>query len=228
MELDHIRLGVVFVNYRRPELLIEALNSLETRHHHRLFIIDRARREQEVPSLAAAWNRGIEGAMVWGAHFVLVASDDILFHPCTADHLVERAAERGYGFLCPLNVAARYGLGPEELAALPAPPDGIDEQAADYSCFLITPELFREVGPFDENFIPAYFEDTDYNLRLGMAGRPGMLTPYAPFYHHGGASGGLPNELMLRNRAYFIEKWKDTVPWVESFATTGGLLTGGG
>jgi len=219
-----MKLGVVSVNFRRPDMLIGAINSLETVRPHKFFIVDRARLGPEVPSLAAAWNRGIEAALAWGAAWVLVTSDDVIFHPCTVDHLIERAEQRGYGFLSPYNVKTRLGLGPADFQALPAPEDGLDEQAADYSCFLLSPDLYREIGPFDEAFVPAYFEDSDYNLRLGLAGRPGMLTSYAPFFHYGGASGGIPAEVARRNRDYFVAKWKEVVPWVEAFATSGGRL----
>jgi GT2 family glycosyltransferase len=222
--MERVKLGAVFVNYCRSDLLFEAISSLETAHLLKLFIVDRAgSTAAAVPSLAAGWNRGIEAALAWGADWVLVSCDDVVFHPCTADHLVERAGARGYGFLSPFNVA-RLGLRASDLAALPAPPDGRDEQAADYSCFLLAPELFREIGPFDELFAPAYYEDADYNLRLGLSGKAGMLTSYAPFLHYGGASGGLRTELARKNRDYFIAKWKEAVPWVEAFATTGGVV----
>lgn len=222
--MERVRLGVVFVNHSRSDLLIQAINSLETTHVYRLFIVDRARLGAEVPSLAAGWNRGIEAALAWGAEWVLVASDDVLFHACTVDHLVERAREKGYGFLSPANIKARLDLGPADLPRLPAPPNGWDEQNADYSCFLLSPDLFREIGPFDENFIPAYYEDADYNVRLGLAGKPGMLTEYAPFYHYGGASGNIPLAVSERNRSYLIAKWKGLVPWVEAFAPPRGPL----
>lgn len=222
-----VKVGVVFVNYRRPELLLQALNTLETTHIHKLFIVDRARLEAEIPSLAAAWNRGIEAALAWGADWVLVSSDDVLFHPCTVDHLIERAEQKGYEFLCPFDVLGRRGLDAAYLASLDPPETGQDEQAADYSCFLLAPGLYREVGPFDERFVPAYYEDSDYNVRLSLAGKYGMLTSYAPFFHYGGASGGVGPKIRDRNRELFIAKWKDAVPWIEAFATTGGLLGGG-
>jgi len=222
--MNRMRLGVVSVNYRRPDLLLGAINSLETTHDHKFFIVDRATLGAEVPSLSAAWNRGIEAALAWRAQWVLVTCDDVLFHPCTVDHLVERAQDRGYGFLSAYEVQTRLHLGPRDLAALPVPEDGLDEQAADYSCFLLSAGLFREIGPFDEAFVPAYFEDTDYNLRLGLAGKPGMLTAYAPYFHYGGASGGIAPEIAQRNRDYFVAKWKGVVPWAEAFASTGGLL----
>ncbi len=209
-----VKLGAVLVNFRRPDLLITALNSLETRHRLKLCLVDNAAGEL---SLAAAWNRGIEAALSWGADWVLVANDDVIFHPCTLDHLVERAAARAYGFLCPADVKKELGLGPEDLANLPNSADGEDRQATDYACFLLSPALFREIGPFDENFRPAYFEDSDYNLRLGLAGKPGMLTTYAPFFHHGGGGGGIPAEIADRNRQYFVSKWKPLIPWAENF-----------
>ena len=198
--MERIKVGAVFVNFRRPDLLLQAVNSLETTHQWRLFVIDNA--TLKLPSLAAAWNRGIEAAVAWGAGRILVSNDDVLFHPCTMDHLVERAVLKDYGFLCPTDVGSEHGAA--GLASLPTPVSG------------------------EEGFTPAYFEDTDYNLRLGLAGRPGMTTTYAPFFHYGGASGGPPPGSVDRNRRRFIEKWKDTVPWAEAFARTGGLMSDGG
>jgi len=174
--LERIKVGAVFVNFRRPDLLLQAVNSLETTHQWRLFVIDNA--TLKLPSLAAAWNRGIEAAVAWGAGRILVSNDDVLFHLCTIDHLVERAVLKDYGFLCPTDVGSEHGAA--GLASLPTPVSGEDRQEASYSCFVLSPDLYREIGPFDEGFTPAYFEDTDYNLRLGLAGRPGMTTTYAP------------------------------------------------
>ena len=225
-QLERIKVGAVFVNFRRPDLLLQAVNSLETTHHWRLFVIDNA--TLKLPSLAAAWNRGIEAAVAWGAGRILVSNDDVLFHPCTIDHLVERAVLKDYGFLCPTDVAKEQGLDPAGLASLAPPSDGVDRFEANYSCFMLSPSLYDEIGPFDEGFTPAYFEDTDYNFRLGLAGLPGTTTTYAPYFHYGGASGGPPPGSADRNRRRFIEKWKDTVPWAEAFARTGGLMSDGG
>jgi len=217
-----VKLGVVIVHYRRPDLLIGAVNSLETVHRSRFFVVDNSKGSR---SLAACWNLGVGGALEWGAERVLVSNDDVVFHPCTVDHLVERSLERGYGFVSPADVRVESGLDLAGFLSLAEPADGLDRQAANFSCFLLSPDLFREVGPFDENFYPAYYEDADYNLRLGLAGRHGMLTTYAPYFHYGGAGGGVDLVAAERNRAYLLAKWKDTVPWIESFATTGGLLT---
>jgi GT2 family glycosyltransferase len=42
--------------------------------------------------------------------------------------------------------------------------------ASGWSCFALTARAARAVGRFDENIYPVYFEDEDYELRLGLAG----------------------------------------------------------
>lgn len=39
-----------------------------------------------------------------------------------------------------------------------------------FGCFRIDREIWLRVGPFDEKFYPAYWEDTDYRRRLHLAG----------------------------------------------------------
>jgi hypothetical protein len=39
-----------------------------------------------------------------------------------------------------------------------------------FGCFRIDREVWLRVGPFDEEFYPAYWEDTDYRRRLRLAG----------------------------------------------------------
>jgi Glycosyl transferase family 2 len=42
--------------------------------------------------------------------------------------------------------------------------------AQGFSCFRIDAAVWHQVGPFDEEFYPAYWEDTDYRRRLNLAG----------------------------------------------------------
>lgn len=39
-----------------------------------------------------------------------------------------------------------------------------------WSCFALTARAVREVGSFDENLYPVYYEDEDYDIRLRLAG----------------------------------------------------------
>lgn len=81
-----------------------------------------------------------------------------------------------------------------------------------WALFGQTPECTRLVGPYDENFWPAYFEDVDYEIRLRRAG----VTPVYPLstgMEH--ALGSTTQRLghawisghVERNRRYLVAKW---------------------
>lgn len=62
----------------------------------------------------------------------------------------------------------------------------IEQPAA--AALLLRRDVFDEVGPLDERFTPAWFEDVDYCHRLAAAGRPVFVVPAARARHFGGAS----------------------------------------
>lgn len=62
----------------------------------------------------------------------------------------------------------------------------IEQPAA--AAILMRRSVVTEVGPFDERFSPAWFEDVDYSRRLALAGHSIRLVPEARAKHRGGAS----------------------------------------
>lgn len=85
------------------------------------------------------------------------------------------------------------------------------ERETDYvsGVFLVTPaSVWRMLDGFDEEFAPAYYEDTDYCLRVWQAGlrvvyAPGVLLEHLEW---GSATGSSAIELMERNRLRFRER----------------------
>lgn len=81
----------------------------------------------------------------------------------------------------------------------------------DWSVYLISLDVFTEIGLFDEKFFPAYFEDSDYNYRLKLAGidtqYPKILVPQT--YRTSSSITKNPelNSKFLENRLYYIDKW---------------------
>lgn len=65
-------------------------------------------------------------------------------------------------------------------------PQIVDQPAA--AALVIRRSVFEEIGPFDERFFPAWFEDVDYCRRLAAAGKEIWVVPQAQARHHGGAS----------------------------------------
>lgn len=56
------------------------------------------------------------------------------------------------------------------------------------AALLLRREVFDEVGPLDEQFSPAWFEDVDYCQRIARSGRSVWVVPQAGARHFGGAS----------------------------------------
>lgn len=77
--------------------------------------------------------------------------------------------------------------------------------------FLITRrQLFHELGGFDPEFAPAYYEDTDYCMKLWKRSLPVIYEPQARIKHYEAAtSGGVESAavLMLAHQAKFQRKW---------------------
>lgn len=78
-------------------------------------------------------------------------------------------------------------------------PQRVEQPAA--AALLIRRDVFDELGPFDERFSPAWFEDVDYCQRLRAAGKEIFIVPAAVARHHGGAS------LEHMSYATFIDLW---------------------
>lgn len=77
-----------------------------------------------------------------------------------------------------------------------------------------TPECTDRVGFYDENFYPAYYEDSDYSARMARAGVERYWGCSEPVNHSGcwttSALLGHPEwigEAVEKNRRYFVEKW---------------------
>jgi N-acetylglucosaminyl-diphospho-decaprenol L-rhamnosyltransferase len=89
----------------------------------------------------------------------------------------------GVSKLWPSNrVTARYRYRDLDLSA----PRAVEQPAA--AALLLRRDVFDQVGPFDERFAPAWFEDVDYCRRLAAAGKRVVVVPAARARHVGGAS----------------------------------------
>lgn len=77
-------------------------------------------------------------------------------------------------------------------------------------CFLIIRKsLFQKMNYFDEDYSPAYFEETDLSVRLLKMGYQNYYQPRCVIYHEESASKSKkynPNELMRKNSVIFQKK----------------------
>ena len=77
------------------------------------------------------------------------------------------------------------------------------------ACMLVPAELFREVGGFDELFMPGYYEDTDLCFKLHGRGLRTIYEPRSRVVHvlHGSGTSKSARETMERHRGLFVERW---------------------
>lgn len=89
-------------------------------------------------------------------------------------------------------------------------PQRVEQPAA--AALLIRREVFDEIGPLDEQFSPAWFEDVDYCHRLAVAEKAIYVVPDAVARHIGGVSlAHMPYsrfiDLWYRNMWRYARKW---------------------
>lgn len=87
---------------------------------------------------------------------------------------------------------------------------------ADYvsgAAIMIRAELWREIGGFDERFVPAYYEDVDLAFEVRRHGYKVMMHPASVVVHFEGVSNGTDTSTgakayQVKNQNKFYEKWK--------------------
>ncbi len=154
--------------------------------------------------LARSWNDGILEAQAAGADVILVVNDDIAFLEGGLSAWLEfigRYPNFGLAFLQGLEVAG---------------PNAGQVMCQDFACFAFGPAAWEAVGAFDENFFPAYSEDTDYIIRAHMAGIPTVVDKRVLVDHARNKTTRTAtdlaetiNPLKARNTAYLTGKWGD-------------------
>jgi GT2 family glycosyltransferase len=89
-------------------------------------------------------------------------------------------------------------------------PQRVEQPAG--AALMIRRQVLEEIGPIDEQFSPAWFEDVDYCARLAAAGKEVWVIPAAAARHVGGASlehlsFARFQELWYRNMWRYAQKW---------------------
>lgn len=81
----------------------------------------------------------------------------------------------------------------------------------DWCVFLISREVYKKVGKFDECFFPAYYEDKSYEYRMKMLNLPQIVTPLLnPYiYQNSMTAEKMPSiiDVSKKNKQLYIEMW---------------------
>jgi len=95
-------------------------------------------------------------------------------------------------------------------------PDYNYQKEVDYisgACMLVRKKVWDKLGGFDEQFAPAYYEDTDLAMRVGKLGLKVYYQPLSVVTHHEGLSNGFNDTSGIKrfqtiNRQKFLQKWE--------------------
>ncbi len=217
-----IKIGIVFPVLNNFKGLAEAIASVQTMHDWTPYVYPNWRLNDP---LAKAWNEASQWAIDEDCTHILICNDDILFSPWTIDALVAFMDTNPQSVLCSGSDRREdFAADPYQIMTMDKPTEiGVSEHP-DFACFMIRPSTFKKIGKFDENFVPAYFEDNDYHYRIKLLGQQANSTLLAPYYHfgsqtqNGGEGPVVPSYVFEKNRDYFNKKWGGN-PGQETFKT---------
>jgi hypothetical protein len=182
----------------------------------------------EENNVSRAWNRAIDHLLRDGCRYVFIPNLDIVVRQGALDALVAAAGLNAEPLLW--TMANWHGLqdSPELPGLEHAPLHDNWTPYPHFSAYMVDHRLFELVGPFDENFRPAYNEDLDMHWRIRLAGGTAVQYEGSRFYHHGSRTIVLDPALMQANavshaelNAYFVRKWGYKPPTADDPFTDG-------
>lgn len=141
--------------------------------------------------VATSWNQFMRDTAAYDR--VIIANDDVFVHPDTIQRMMIAADEQ-----------------PDEVFFA-----GDGHSGNTFSFFLLTRKGYDEIGPFDERFFPAYFEDNDYSRRITLAGYKHVMVDGAIYDHIGSSTlksysreeEQLHHQQFRANEDYYKYKW---------------------
>ncbi|MCJ8012685.1 glycosyltransferase [Paenibacillus sp. KQZ6P-2] len=84
------------------------------------------------------------------------------------------------------------------------------------AAILVRHDLWKEIGGFDERFVPAYFEDSDLAFEVRKLGYKVLLQPRSVVVHFEGISHGTDlgsgiKSYQVQNKEKFLNKWNSVL-----------------
>jgi hypothetical protein len=122
--------------------------------------------------VAASWNVGLDLAESEGANWLIVISEAIRFGETGGLDLLDALSK------CEVaNYEQWFDGGPQVTYPI------VHANEFGWHLQAIARPTWERVGAFDPIFKPAYFEDTDYLYRMGLAGLPSPRENGGQFHH---------------------------------------------
>ena len=134
-----------------PEIKIICIDNGSEPKYQKVKGVTMIHAEKENSSYASGINRGLMFESDW----YLILNNDILFHNPVSE-VIEKL-DPNYLYSC------------EKKKVIPSLPVG--DRLISWA-MVLSAKVFKDVGYFDENFIPMWYDDVDYSWRAMKAGYP--------------------------------------------------------
>jgi len=232
---------VAIINWNSGPLLCGCIESvLETAPRSEIVVVDNGSEDESLESASRyraqahfvrnSVNRGFAGAVnqafeATSTAYVLILNPDVQATPGAIDYLEQlmdsrREAGAAGGRLdegypprrLPTTatlVRQNLGLGVGRMPGSGVEPREVEQPAG--AALMIRRDAYDNVGCFDEQFYPAWYEDVDFCRRLRTAGWKVLFAPRAWFRHQGGYSAQVmgPSAFLsayYRNQFRYVRK----------------------
>lgn len=190
------------------------------------------------PGFAAGNNKAIKKAMKAESEYVLIINPDVTVRGDFFVPLLKHFNDKKVGLVAPVIYHSQkgkkiYGLEGEVdwRYAKPAHRNiskikdvtPVVSEFVTFACVLISKDTFKKAGLLDEGYF-MYFEDVDYCLTAGKAGKTIVLDPSVVVAHNTSSSFARPTQklfISFRSHLRFIAKWlpigRRLVPYIYAF-----------
>lgn len=163
---------------------------------------------------ARSWNMGIQMAFEnLNCENCLILNNDILLKKNTIPMMIADLKRDGVALISGINISGKCSTE-EEFFGLPEGEGGAYSEDPDFSCFGINKKSYLDVGLFDPQIYPAYFEDNDYHRRIMLVGLKAQKNKCNSYWHYGSRClKGDPlvtdwlQYCFLLNQNYYHKKW---------------------
>lgn len=205
--MSKLKVGLVMPVLNTFDLAVHALYSAKTDHELKVYI--QPQYLVQVP-LARAWNNGLYQARRDNCDVIIISNDDVIFAHRTIDELANLTHAMGdnYAVAYPVDVLDALDDPQDILFGEGWGTDTKNKEDQEFSCFAVKNSFVDKCGTFDENFDPAWWEDTDMKYRIHLLGYKTLQTdvPYVHLRHKTTENMNAPLN-SGKSGEYYYKKW---------------------
>lgn len=161
-------------------------------------------------------NQGLEIAE---GKYIGFLNNDILLSQNWFEEIEKVFQNENAGFVSPRQINPYYDKANEKnyLKYFKPKPYAKDFDECVFSCVITKRSVIDDIGVFDENYSPAFFEDNDFKFRAINSGYGVYVANECCFFHFGSITSAGLNYKFTKNKEYFYSKY----PFAEYTNTAG-------